>query len=523
MRFYFEFLCRQYNAKRLLLALETLKCSPNSTEALDLCYQRVIKRIKEQEDTADLALSVLSWLAKAKRPLEIEELQEALAVEDGVYELDRLNLTDAATLVEICAGLVEIDECSGTVVLTHYTIQEYLLDPGKSILPDNTDFKITMACITYLSFDTFAQGPCRSEGSLQRRLKSHPFLAYAAHHLSDHFREYEWPQNSPTAMLLGFLAKRNTIASYLQVLQSANGGISFFTKDCLRLHVASLIGYVPVVSLLLEEGVHASRLDGNGKTPLHIAAFAGHGEVAQLLLGKGADISPTDENGETPLHIAAYRGYLELVRLLLDNGAKISAVDEYGWTPLHLAASTGHGEVVQLLLDNGENLSNACQNGRTLLQSAVESGNRNLVQFLLENGADPSHSDQDGWVPLHSAAQDGYREIAQLLLDKGANPSPTDDDGETPLRLAAYSGYPEVVQLLLDQGANLSHVDKDGRTPLYSAAEGGHAEVVQLLLENGANLSDTTADGGTPFRAALEGGHLEVVQLLVDWGVNPLL
>ncbi|KAL0633177.1 hypothetical protein Q9L58_007918 [Maublancomyces gigas] len=109
VRFYFEFLCQQYNAKRLLLALETLKSPSNSTEALDLCYQRVIKGIREQEDTADLALSVLSWLVKAKRPLKINELQEALAVERGVYELDQLNLTDVATLVDVCGGLVPAD------------------------------------------------------------------------------------------------------------------------------------------------------------------------------------------------------------------------------------------------------------------------------------------------------------------------------------------------------------------------------------------------------------------------------
>lgn len=199
--------------------------------------------------------------------------------------------------MDVCGGLVEIDECSGTVILTHYTIQEYLVDPKKSILPGDANFRIIMACTTYLTFDTFAQGPCRSEEFLQARLKSHPFLGYAAHYLFDHLQACEGSGNSPTDMLLRLLSNPSSIASYLQVLQLVNGGIAFITKTCLRLHAASLIGYTPVVLFLLKNGANPSLADENGKAPLHIAAFAGHREVAQLLLDQGR-ISPRQTKTE---------------------------------------------------------------------------------------------------------------------------------------------------------------------------------------------------------------------------------
>lgn len=128
-----------------------------------------------------MEILVLTWLVKTKRTLTIKELSIAVAIEPGRYELGELDLPDKATILDVCAGLVVIDETSNTFKLAHYTIQEYLL--RKSIIFENADFTIAVACITYLMFDIFAESACNSEASLEARFKDQPFIQYAARNL----------------------------------------------------------------------------------------------------------------------------------------------------------------------------------------------------------------------------------------------------------------------------------------------------------------------------------------------------
>lgn len=64
----------------------------------------------QQSSSSDLAFSIFSWLVKARRTLTVEELREAVAIEQDQYELDELDLINRATLIDVCAGLVIIDD-----------------------------------------------------------------------------------------------------------------------------------------------------------------------------------------------------------------------------------------------------------------------------------------------------------------------------------------------------------------------------------------------------------------------------
>lgn len=74
------------------------------------------------------------------------------------YYLDELDLPDKTTLIDVCTGLVTLDEDMGTVRLAHYTVQEYLLKNG--IVPQDADTKLALTCITLLTFDAFLDGAC---------------------------------------------------------------------------------------------------------------------------------------------------------------------------------------------------------------------------------------------------------------------------------------------------------------------------------------------------------------------------
>jgi hypothetical protein len=74
-------------------------------------YDIAMERIKQQGQSDEtLAKNVLLWVAQARRPLSVAELQHALAVLPGMKEMDADHVTDEDILISVCAGLVIIDE-----------------------------------------------------------------------------------------------------------------------------------------------------------------------------------------------------------------------------------------------------------------------------------------------------------------------------------------------------------------------------------------------------------------------------
>jgi hypothetical protein len=75
-----------------------------------------MERIKQQGGSDEnLAKNVLLWVAQARRPLSVAELQHALAVLPGIKEMDADYVTDEDVLISVCAGVVVVDEEQGIV------------------------------------------------------------------------------------------------------------------------------------------------------------------------------------------------------------------------------------------------------------------------------------------------------------------------------------------------------------------------------------------------------------------------
>ncbi|KAJ7805046.1 hypothetical protein B0H14DRAFT_3773018, partial [Mycena olivaceomarginata] len=119
----------------------------------DESYDDALKRIEEQnEENKKTARSILIWVANAKRPLKILEIQTALAVEPGEKFLDKDNILDMEIILSVCAGLVIIDEQLSALRLVHYTTQEYLDRIQLQQFPD-AQTEITSTLLTYLAFN----------------------------------------------------------------------------------------------------------------------------------------------------------------------------------------------------------------------------------------------------------------------------------------------------------------------------------------------------------------------------------
>jgi len=119
-------------------------------DALGGAYGASLERIKAQDrERAKLALATLMWVCYSERPLQVDELCHALAVEIGSQEFDPDNVPLIATLLSCCQGLITVDQKASTVRLIHYTLRE-CLSTHSDLFP-MAHSTIAETCLTYLN------------------------------------------------------------------------------------------------------------------------------------------------------------------------------------------------------------------------------------------------------------------------------------------------------------------------------------------------------------------------------------
>jgi len=412
-------------------------------------YGATIERIKAQDgDKSRLGMTALMWISYAERPLQADELCQALGVQLGSADFDAGNIPSMSTLVNCCQGLITVDKEASIVRLIHFTLQEYL--SGHLDLFIKPHSAIAEICLTYLnSQQVKALSTAHSPNT-----RNTPFLQYCSVYwgvhakidLSDYGR----------SLALELLKEHYSLVSTELLLAHAK---TYSTGHDTRaplsgLHCASFFGIVELVVALIEVG--GSDIDGEGylgRTPLSWAARNGHEEVVKILLGR-ADVHPdkADTFGQTPLSNAAQNGHEGVVKMLLRREeVNPDKLDKREQSPLLCAAREGHEGMVKILLGREE--------------------------------VNPDMPDNDGQTPLLFAAERGHEGVVKILLGREeVNPDRPSEYGSTPLLCAARRGHDGVVEILLGR----EEVDPDkknrwGQTPLSCATKRGDKKVLALL------------------------------------------
>jgi len=462
---------------------------------LSEAYTATLMRLKTQKGYKSvLGLKALMWVLHSERPLQAEELCDALGVEIGSADLDPENVPALRTLVASCLGLIMIEASSSTVRLVHFTLQEFLRDAALFYSPHS---EIAEVCLTYLNFG-FVRG---LSPTLRRTPSATPLLEYASVYWGRHTRRGMTENIKILALILLdrfdehifarllFRCDQN-LFSYLW-LDSGEGPTGFT-----GLHVVAFLGIAEIVAAVLdmkEWDVNAT--DGTGNTALTWAAARGHGGVVKILLErKGVNPDePDTKYGRTPLWRAAEKRHSGVVKMLLErkdvNPNKPDTF--YGKTPLSWAARYGHEGIVKILLERKDANPNQpdTESGRTPLSWAVMNGHSGVVKMLLERkDINPDQPDtQYGQTPVSWAAEGGHARVVKMLLEReDVNPDqPHIYCGQTPLSWAAMNGHEGVVKMLLERkDVNPDRPDtKYGQTPLSWAVMNGHEGVVKMLLE----------------------------------------
>jgi len=451
-------------------------------------FQGVITRIREcpRAGQAKLGVRVLMWLHFAYRPLKLEELQHALAVEKSHTEFDMENIPPRKALLDSCLGMVIVDEETLTIRFVHYTLEEYFRKYTKTEFP-NGCYDIAETCLTYLNFGEL-RPHCTNLDTLRKKISTYVFLNYAACYWGTYVKQQcSDGLRKLAAMILDHESKRPPCAIQALYLEVGRWWKQCIAQGFSGIHVAAYFGLSEDMTYVCNIERDIQLKDEFHRTPLSWAAENGHEAVVRLLVERGdVDNNAKDSYGQTPLSYAAGNGHEAVVRLLVErDDADINAKDNYGRTPLLLAAQDGHEAVVRLLVERGDVDTNAKDSfGRTPLLLAAENGHEAVVRLLAEGGGvDINAKHIYGRTPLSFAAKNGHEAVVRLLTERDdVDINAKDNGGQTALSLAVQCGNEAVVRLLVERDdVDTNAKDNDGQTALSWAAENGHEAVVRLL------------------------------------------
>jgi len=213
-------------------------------------YRTVVNKMLAQKEFDDQPLRILSWILHAARPLKMEELQEALAVDENVTELLERHKTAPETIVKSCEDLVDYDKYTRVVKFTHDTVREFLEEHCKDQLFPPRDLAKT--CLYYIGLDEFNK-PCPDQKALQSRLEKFKFMEYACEQWGFHGRGTPEDEVDIEEVTFRTLGTGNKLQSVGQINRYVSFGRVDFPRQSILFHGLALNGLSTLCKKLLEK------------------------------------------------------------------------------------------------------------------------------------------------------------------------------------------------------------------------------------------------------------------------------
>jgi ankyrin repeat protein len=512
----------------------------NFDGAYDGVFDRIRKEWEGREGKVYKRIEQFLFLVwQAKEPMSAHALEHALAVlrkdvsldHDFLQEL-REDFVSSSILVSRCAGLVEMDEMSQIVRLTHQTIGSYLGKPLRKVFP-TPDLTMAESCLSYLrlpAFNTGAYTANHAEDKAADRLNEYCFLAYASQYWGRHAHnctDLELHQH-----VLELVTNVNLLSTVAQVMRICDTNNAWdVDRGVTSLHLCAHFGLTQsVCSLLKQSGPELiDRRDSRKTTALMYAVVAKHQDTTRVLLDAGADITPSCVRGSTALHRACWNFDERIWKSIVSSNKDISvnAISQeprfYQLNALQWAISRNYVDGVNLLLKRNDTHVYAWN-----LHKAASSGYSMVLRTLLNHsllGIEESHRTEHLSRILITALSHGKVESAKILLSHGANLEWRDRFHATPIIRVVDSGN---IQGLEFMWGRADHYVKDElkRGVLHSAARGSKKAIMEWMLEHDNNLdvNDQSDIGDTPLHdVALEGDNVDIAKLLLSHGANAKL
>ena len=315
---------------------------------MDETYDRILRGIKSSGQLQD-AIIVLRWLCFSRRPLQLLEIVDVLAIisrESGGFCPDK-RLPDPADIRVIYSSLIscsdidkeacetpiqsEVNEEAGEIEirLAHFSVKEYLISDRCFLAKD---FQISICqmaiaedCLHYLLY-LFKSLPLTKD-----LIDQYPLSQYAA--------QYWWQHVQATDSTL-------------------NPTVIKFTQKMLTNKNAGLLPWIQLYNVDRPwKDIDLSLTMENVAPLLYYTASIGSPQVVEKIMPQVENVNTEGGRYGNTLQAASTHGYEKVVQMLLDTGADVNAQGgEYG-NALQAVSENGNEKVVQILMDAGADVN----------------------------------------------------------------------------------------------------------------------------------------------------------------------
>lgn len=544
-------------------------------------YERLLRSIPMEHQ--QLAVKLLHVIAGSSRPLDLEEIDVILTIDDGHHNVSEVEAdrqpSVQRTIQGILGPLIRISD--SRVYLVHQSAKEFLHDLSNQkdnplsaiygIDEQKANLALASSCVSFLLLDDFINdqfsteqsssddnspvSPVTGRGTVldeDDRLDDSiglgqdlilrddsildsdacDFIAaryklfdYAAKYWAIHFslcdKLASRDLQEAVARLSGY--ERNRFSNWFRYYWFKSSMDLEYPQDFDQFVTASFFGHSTTLRSYLDRG---SPPDPRNVTyALYWASRRGHGAIVRILLRHDVDPNSRTVDRQSPLNIAAQFGHSEVLGLLTaDERVNVNFRGKGGRTAISLAAGNGHLELVKALLGHdGIEVDMADFSQWTALFWAVGGNFLTIVRLLVADGrANLNHTDKGGRTAFSWAAGDGMLDLAKYFLTlKDISTDLKDGKGRTAMSWAAGNGHHGIVRLLArSKRVDISCKDGWGRNAISWACAGGYTDVLKVLIKYDRDGIDEEDDSGWgPLAWAMDKGSLNVVEALVVTGL----
>ncbi|KAA8895957.1 hypothetical protein FN846DRAFT_967255 [Sphaerosporella brunnea] len=450
-------------------------------ETLFETYDRILDGIGTRKDrrgvgrnssqTKTLAQKAFLWLVHSIEPLTLDELVEALAIEEdsnGSTTLDRTKtFYDPKGLLRTCRSLLNYDHKTGIVKLCHYTVEEYLVSDYLRQRSTNSYYavdkkdsprvviRLAKIVLRYLLLEDFSQ-PCVSDNDLDSRLTKYKFYRWCTFNWFEHIRKAKTEDEGLFELYKAFVFDcPGNLRSYEQIVirdyYLSDAAKSEAEQKDLRYReerdqdkelscalfyhtIRHNLRWITRRVLECKPALLNNDFRGHG-TPLLLATLANNPEMALDILDLGVDINAQHPPRDLP-DITAFRA---------------------ARAP-HRSNFTTYDMLLKYTLDPPER--NITARAGTPFEYIIHVASMyapHLVPDLLTRGFDPNIRAGDGATPVHYAVMGNSLEAIETLVEAGADINAESYSGRTAFHIAVSLRSDKILKYLVENVASTAH------------------------------------------------------------------
>jgi hypothetical protein len=116
---------------------------------LSLTYEKMLSCISPQGN------KLLHWVLFATRLLTVEELHFAIAIEEGMADLNLRSQLPFSSFLDSALSLLAVDSVDKTVRFAHLTAKDYLAEHTSRYFPTSHSL-LAKTCLTYFNFTSLS-------------------------------------------------------------------------------------------------------------------------------------------------------------------------------------------------------------------------------------------------------------------------------------------------------------------------------------------------------------------------------